>query len=108
MSEWPTYRQTLAASPKGDFLIRPFLNGGEGFGLTYSSARWKSQDLCQAEDCNSGLTFGGNKVRKVPLMLLSDKEITANDELEASWNTSLLDAKKKGCKTVKWIVWASW
>jgi len=41
-------------------------------------------------------------------MLLSDKEITANDELEASWNTSLLDAKKKGCKTVKWIVWASW
>ncbi|GFZ46484.1 Probable 1-aminocyclopropane-1-carboxylate deaminase [Saitozyma sp. JCM 24511] len=77
-AELPTYRKTLAALPKEDYLFGPspiqFLPN-----LT-KALGGEVKIYAKREDCNSGLAYGGNKVRKLEYLVA--------------------DAKAKGCETL--------
>ncbi|KAK8870065.1 1-aminocyclopropane-1-carboxylate deaminase [Kwoniella newhampshirensis] len=78
MSDLPKYRQTIAALPKENFLFGPspisFLPN-----LT-KQLGGQVRIYAKREDCNSGLAYGGNKVRKLEYLVA--------------------DAKAKGCDTL--------
>ncbi|WVQ77948.1 1-aminocyclopropane-1-carboxylate deaminase [Cryptococcus sp. DSM 104549] len=78
MSDLPQYRKTLASLPKEKFLFGPspitlLPNLSKALG-------GKVNLYAKREDCNSGLAYGGNKVRKLEYLVA--------------------DAKAKGCDTL--------
>ncbi|WWD15641.1 1-aminocyclopropane-1-carboxylate deaminase [Kwoniella shandongensis] len=78
MSDLPKYRQTLASLPKENFLFGPSP-------ISYLPNLTKElggqvKIYAKREDCNSGLAYGGNKVRKLEYLVA--------------------DAKAKGCDTL--------